>query len=360
MTPGPLGEAPEAAPSEPEASRAMSISLVTPLGALVALGGLVPLAVLVVGRQRLQALCALLGLRPPSERTTVPTHVAVVALVALLGLAAAQPVAARRTTTNGRADAEAFFVFDVSRSMGARMPGSPSRLDRAKGDAKRLRAALPGLPVGIASLTDRLLPHLFPSVSLNTFNATLDGSLGIDRPTSSFPYGNINATKLGTLGDLVVGRYFPETAKRRVMVVFTDGETRTDDLSTLPSLFGDAHVKAFFFRYWRPQERIYDARGQLNTAYAPDPTTQSIVPTLARVLSTLVFAPGQTAAAAAAIRATIGKGPTTTRGRELDSVLLTPYVLLAALVPLLFLLARTEGVRVGRPEGRPWRSRRAS
>ena len=200
VTPGPPGEAPEAAPSEPEASRAMSISLVTPLGALVALGGLVPLAVLVVGRQRLQALCALLGLRPPSERTTVPTHVAVVALVALLGLAAAQPVAARRTTTNGRADAEAFFVFDVSRSMGARMPGSPSRLDRAKGDAKRLRAALPGLPVGIASLTDRLLPHLFPSVSLNTFNATLDGSLGIDRPTSSFPYGNINATKLGTLG----------------------------------------------------------------------------------------------------------------------------------------------------------------
>jgi hypothetical protein len=327
----------------------VSISFVTPLGGLVALVGLVPLAVLLAGRQRLRALCAALGLRPPSDRRNLPTLVALVVLVSLLALAAAQPVAARRTTAKGRADAEAYFVFDVSRSMGARLrPGAPTRLSRAKADAKRLRAALPGLPVGVASLTDRLLPHLFPSVSVNAFNAALDGSLGVDRPTSSFPYGNINATKLGALGDVVNGRYFPESAKRRVVVVFTDGETRTDSLAAVPSLFADAHVKAFFFRYWQPQERIY-INGRINTAYAPDPGTESILSTVARTMSTRVFAPGETAQAVDAIRAAIGKGPITTRGRDLDSVLLTPYVLLAALVPLLFLLARDQSLV--RPRG---------
>jgi hypothetical protein len=337
----------------------VSISFVTPLGALVALVGLVPLGVLVAGRRRLRALCARLGLRPPSERGLVPTLVALIVLVALLALAAAQPVATRRTTAKGRADAEAFFVFDVSRSMGARMPGSPSRLAHAKADAKRLRADLAVLPVGVASLTDRLLPHLFPSVSMNAFNATLDGSLGVDRPTSSFPFGNINATKLGALGNLVSGRYFPDSVKRRVVVVFTDGETRTDSLASLPNLFSDANVKAFFFRYWRPQERIY-INGRINTAYAPDPTSMSALPTIARSLSTHVYAPGETAQAAAAIRTVIGKGPITTRGRDLSSVLLTPYVLLFALVPLLFLLARTEGVRVAPRSGWPWRSRRVT
>jgi len=247
----------------------------------------------------------------------------------------------------------------VSRSMGARLPGARTRLARAKIDAKRLRAALAGIPVGIGSLTDRLLPHLFPSVSPNAFNAVLDGSLGIDRPTSSFPYGNINATKLGSLGDLVLGGYFPASAKRRVVVVFTDGESRRDDLGTLPSLFGDAHIKAFFFHYWRPQERIY-INGRINTAYAPDATTQGILPALARELQTQVFDPGQTAQAATAIRAAAGKGPVTTRGRDLSSVLLTPYVLLLALVPLVFLIVRTEGLRRGPGTVGGWRSRRAT
>jgi hypothetical protein len=337
----------------------VSISFVTPLGALVALVGLVPLAVLVAGRQRLRALCARLGLRAPGERATVPTLVALIVLVALLAVAAAQPVAARRTTTKGRADAEAFFVVDVSRSMGARMPGSPTRLARARADAKRLRAELSGLPVGVASLTDRLLPHLFPSVSLNAFNATLDSALGVDRPTSSFPYGNINATKIGALGDIVIGRYFPDSVKRRIVVVFTDGETRPDSVAALPNLLSDAHVKAFFFRYWRPQERIY-INGRINTAYAPDPASKTILPTIARSLSTRVYAPGETAQAASAIRAAIGKGPVTTRGRDLSSILLTPYVLLFALVPLLFLLARTEGVRLVPRGGWPWRAGDAS
>jgi hypothetical protein len=114
----------------------VAISFVTPLGALIALVGLVPLAVLLVEETRLRALCERLGLRPAGRRPSLEVGIALTALTAVLALALAQPVVARHTTRKGRADAEAFFVFDVSRSMSAHAVGSPSRLGN--------------LPVGVA------------------------------------------------------------------------------------------------------------------------------------------------------------------------------------------------------------------
>ncbi len=318
----------------------MSISFVTPLGALITLVGLVPLAVLLVEERRLRALCERLGLRPPPWRPSLEVGVALTVLFAVLALALAQPVVTRHTTKKGRADADAFFVFDVSRSMGARTADSPNRLEQARRDAKELRARLGDLPVGVASLTDRLLPHLFPSVSVNAFNATLDESLAIDRPTMSFAYGDSSGTKIGALADLVTGNYFGAGAKKRVAVVFTDGETLEDKLSILPARFKDGNIRVFFFRYWRADQRVYNAGGQLNPDYSPDPGSAAILDGLAKSISSRVFKPGQASEAATAIRAVVGKGPTTARGRELNSFLLTPYVLLFALVPLGFLLTR--------------------
>jgi hypothetical protein len=318
----------------------VSISFVTPLGALIALVGLIPLAVLLVEESRLGVLCRKLGLRPPGWRPSVEVGVALTVLVAVLALALAQPVVASHTTRTGRADAEAFFVFDVSRSMGARTPGSPTRFEQARQDAKELRARLGNLPVGIASLTDRVLPHLFPSVSVNAFNATLDESLAIDRPSMSLAYGDALGTKIGALADLVTGNYFEPTAKKRVAIVFTDGETLREHLSILPARFKDGNVRVFFFRYWRVDQRIYNAAGQIIPAYSPDETSTPILDGLAQSLSTKVFQPGQIDQATAAVRAVIGKGPTKPRGRELNSFLLAPYVLLFAVVPLGFLLYR--------------------
>ena len=318
----------------------MSITFVTPLGALIALVGLIPLAVLVVEESRLGALCEKLGLRPPPWRPSVEVGVALTALVAVLALALAQPVVASHTTTKGRADAEAFFVFDVSRSMSARTAGSPTRFEQARRDAKELRARLGNLPVGIASLTDRVLPHLFPSVSMNAFNATLDESLAVDRPTMSLAYGDSIGTKIGALADLVTGNYFEPAAKKRVAVVFTDGETLKERLSSLPARLKDGNVRVFFFRYWRVDQRVYDSTGKINPAYSPDPSSTPILDGLAQSMSTRVFEPGQIGQATAAVRAVIGKGPTRARGRELNSFLLAPYVLLFAIVPLGFLLFR--------------------
>ena len=320
----------------------MRVTLVTPLAGLVALVGLVPLVLLVLGRSRLKALCAELRLEPPEGRSLLTGAVALVLLSALLGLAAAQPVLATHSALDGRADAEAYFVFDVSRSMSARALGSPTRLDRARQDAKAVRVQLPGLPVGVASMTDRLLPHLFPSVSVNAFDATLDESLAIDRPTSSLPYGNSLGTKVGALQELTIGRYFDGRAKRRVALVFTDGETLPNDLSTLQEFLGEGGIKVVFLRYWRPNERVYDDKGNRNPAYVPDPDAEATFDAAAKGLGAPVLDPGQTRDAVAAVNRVVGEGPLTARERELDSRLLTPYVLLVALVALGYLLARRD------------------
>jgi hypothetical protein len=317
----------------------MSLSFVTPLGALIALVGLIPLAVLVIEDRRLEALCRRLGLRPPTWRPSIEIGVALTVLVAVLALALAQPVIGSHTTTKGRADAEAFFVFDVSRSMSARTATSPTRFEQARRDAKELRARLGNLPVGIASLTDRVLPHLFPSVSVNAFNATIDESLGVDRPTMSIAYGDSLGTKIGALADLVTGNYFQASAKKRVAVVFTDGETLSEHLSTLPARFKDGHLRVFFIRYWSPDQRVY-AAGHINPDYTPDPGAAPILDGVAKSIGTQVYGSGQIGQVAGAVRAVIGKGPTKAHGRELNSFLLAPYVLLFAIVPLGFLLYR--------------------
>jgi hypothetical protein len=318
----------------------VSISFVTPLGALVVLFALLPLGVLAAEEQRLRALCRRLGLRPPGARPTLAVGAAIVALAGVIALAAAQPVVARHKTLKARADAEVFFVFDVSRSMAARTGDGPTRLDRARADAKRLRARLGDVPVGVASITDRVLPHLFPSVSVNAFDGVLDEALAVDRPTTALDYGDTLGTKLGALADIVTAKYFGARAKHRVVVVFTDGETRQDNLSDLPSRFRDGNMQALFFRYWGPNERVYDSAGQLNPAYTPDLTSAATMQTLATSLATRVYGSNDVGAAAATIRHDVGRGPTVTRGRELSSRLLTPYVLLFALLPLAFVLWR--------------------
>src|SRR4029079_262541 len=132
-----------------QAGSEMSVSFATPLAAtLVVLVGLVPLGVLLSERRRLHRLCGQLGLRPPQGRHATSVVIALTLLVALLALAAAHPAVATTPTERGRADAEAFFVLDTSRSMAAAdASGSPTRLDRAPAGAKQLPARPPG-PAG--------------------------------------------------------------------------------------------------------------------------------------------------------------------------------------------------------------------
>jgi von Willebrand factor type A domain len=306
----------------------------------VALLVLLPLGALLFAEQSLRALCDRLGIRAPGRRDAVVMGTAFVLFAILVGLAAAQPVVSSRQGIKGRVDAETFFIFDVSRSMSARAgPTEPTRLARAREAAKQLRNKLGDVPIGVASFTDRLLPHLFPTVSTNTLLATMDRAIGIDRPPAGLPWGDNLGTKLGSIGDIATAGYFSPDSRRRAAVVFTDGETLPDDITTLSERLQKGNVRLFFVRLWGADERVYE-RGLVNTAYVPDPTSESQLDGLAGQLGTKVFEPDQVDTAAADIREVMGTGPTGVRGYELRSSELAPYVFALSLLPLLFLLWR--------------------
>jgi hypothetical protein len=320
---------------------ALSITFVSPVGALTALAGVVALAVLVAGEQRLRRICAVVGLRPPSPEATLPVAVAVTLLVILVSLAAAQPVLARQETTRARLDAEAYFVFDISRSMAARTGlHGRSRLQRARRVAKRIRAGIPDVPAGVVSLSDRLLPHLFASPSVNAFNSTVDRGIGVDRPTARLPWGDHLGTMLGTVGDLGSSAYFSRDARRRIAVVLTDGETLSENLESLPSRLDQGHVRVFFVQIWGGDERVYLPGGLVNPNYLPDPTARQTLGLIASTVQSRVFLEGQAGEATKAVRAALGTGPKGTRGRDLQSLALAPFVLALAFVPLGFILYR--------------------
>ena len=301
---------------------------------------LLPLGALLFAEQSLGALCEHLGIQPPGRRAAVVMGTAFVLLAIFVGLAAAQPVVSSRQGIKGRVDAETFFIFDVSRSMSARSgPTDPTRLARAREAAKQLRNELGDVPVGVASFTDRLLPHLFPTVSANTLLATMDRAIGVDRPPAGLPWGDNLGTKLGSIGDIATAGYFSPESRHRAAVVFTDGETLPDDISTLSKRLQQGNVRLYFVRLWGADERVYE-RGLVNTAYVPDPTSESQLDGLAGQLGTKVIEPDELDAAATDIRKVMGTGPSGVRGYELRSLQLSPYVFALSLLPLLFLLWR--------------------
>ena len=58
------------------------------------------------------------------------------------------------------------------------------RMERAQRFGLRMRRRLTELPSGVASLTDRVLPHLFPTADEEVFTAAVEQSVGVDRPAS--------------------------------------------------------------------------------------------------------------------------------------------------------------------------------
>ena len=140
------------------------------------------LAMLLVGERRSGRVRTLLSLRAPG-RGAIATIAAVCLAGGLLALAAARPVVNETHARYLRTDAEAFFAIDISRSMlAAPSRTAPDRLDRARRAAGTLRNAIPDVPSGVASFTDRLLPNLFPTSDPGAFAATVDRAVGIERP----------------------------------------------------------------------------------------------------------------------------------------------------------------------------------
>ena len=319
----------------------MSLTILTPLGALLALCLVGPLVALRRIRRRARGARVVLGVTEPPRVLLVPL-LGLVLGGALLALAATQPVFAWTRDRTVRTDAEAFVVLDVSRSMLAQQsPDSSQRIERAKAAARELRAALPDVRVGIASLTDRVLPHLFPSADEKVFQATLDRSLAIEHPPprASFLTGATSLNALATLRGL---RFFSPSATSRLAIVLTDGESDPVSNARLGGLFRRTPpIEVVFVQFWNEDEHVF-SRGVPEPQYEPDPSARATLDRLAASVHGSVYSEGQVGAAARKARKDLGSGPTVVQGEKAGKVALAPYLAMAALLPFGLLLWRRD------------------
>lgn len=318
------------------------VHLLTPWGLGLVPGVVLPLVVLLFVRHRARSVRRGLALVEPASRTFVVTVITLVATGALVGIAAAQPMVEQTRTLRERTDAEAFVVVDVSRSMLAQSgTDSPRRLASAKALAKTVRAALPEIKFGVVSLTDRTLPHLFPSADREVFDATLDRSLGIEKPPPRSSLAQLS-TNLEALSYIRSQRYFAPKARERLLVVLTDGESQPTSGARLARLFGSPPVThVVFVHVWDIAERVY-TEGAPEPQYRPDESSREVLDGLAEAVSGNTFSEDETGAVIQTARALLGSGPTIVRGEQGGRVALAPYFAAAALLPLALLLWRRD------------------
>lgn len=320
----------------------MSFTILTPLGALLAVGVVVPLVALARTRRKAASVRDVLGVVEPSRRALAVPLAALVAGAAFLGLAAAQPVFEWTRDQRVRTDAEAFVVLDVSRSMLAQPNlDSPQRIERAKAAASTLRGSLSDVPVGLASLTDRVLPHLFPGTDEEVFAATLERSLGIEQPPprASFATGATSLNALATLRGL---RYFTPKSTKRLAIVLTDGESQPVSNARLGGLFRRSPpIEVVFIQFWDEDEKVF-SRGVPEPQYIADPSARPTLDRLAASSQGAVYSEDQLGAATSRARDLLASGPTVVEGEKAGQLALAPYLAAAALLPFGLLLWRRD------------------
>lgn len=317
----------------------MGLGFLTPAGGLVALAVVVPLALLVAAERRAVRARALLRLGAPGWATRLQVPAALCALGALLGLAVAQPVLRHEQPRYARRDAEAIVAFDISRSMlASRSPRAPSRLERAKAVAMRLRTALSDTPVGIASFTDRVLPHLFPTSDRGAFSSTVEDAIAVEQPPPLG--GDLTATDLGLLADVPRLDYFTPGIAHRLLIVLTDGETRAFGPEVVRKAFSARPgVAVVVVRIGSSSERVFGPDGLPEPGYPPHEPGNGLALFVAATRGR-VFRDGELGAAASAARAALGSGPRARLGTATTTTDLSPFFVLAAALPLGLVLRR--------------------
>ncbi|HEV8461963.1 MAG TPA: hypothetical protein VGQ38_14785 [Gaiellaceae bacterium] len=318
----------------------MHLTFLTPLGALFALTALLLLGALALNERRARRVRRALNVESPPLQTHLTTALLLALVPVLLGLALAQPVLQSTRTVRSRTDAQIFYTFDTSVSMSASTgPGAPTRLDRAVAEASRLRLRLGDVPSGLASMTDRVLPTIFPSTSQQEFAAGLSDTIDVDAPP---PKGLTDrATTFAALDTFAGTNFFSPGIPHRLVILFTDGETAPYFTSDLKQALRQSAPKTSFVvvHVSRPGERIYHG-SKVDPDYRPDPRSGRATAALASALGGRSFEEGKIGSAAGAARQLLGKGTVARIGVGLHVVALAQWLVLVSLVPILVLLWR--------------------
>ena len=317
----------------------MDLAFLTPFGALLGLLALLPVGIYALRQRRAGRIRGLLGLRGPSLRSRAPVVLSVAAVPALLGLAAAQPVIESEKVRQQRTDAEAWVVLDSSRSMlASEKAGSPTRFERERELAVRLSEQLPEVPMGLASMTDRVLPHVFPTTDGRVVRTALREAMGIEQPGPTVSLTGTPTTTYDSLAAIPTRNYFSPGAKKRLLVVLTDGETRAPEQDLSGPYGRGRKITTLIVRFGKPGEQIYFG-GVPEDAYQPYGDPGAALNRVADQVGGRVVDDDPSAVVAAA-REALGTGPTADRIIEGERQALMPWVTLAAFLPLGFVLFR--------------------
>lgn len=315
--------------------------MLTPAAALVAVVVAVPFLALGVAAWRGVRARRAVGLAALGYQQVLGPAVALALACGLLALAAAQPVLRSQAVVRARTDAAAWIVVDTSRSMlASATPGATPRIARARRAALRLRAELPGVPVGIASVNDRVLPHLFPSPDREAFAGTVARTIRPGHPTPTG--GGRTGTNLTALAALPTFNFFAPQVRRRAVVVLTDAESDPVDFAALAGAYrGDPPTTLVVIRLGDQREHVYDEQGRAEADYDPLATAAATATRVAAVAGGRAFVEGEEADAAAAALDALGhNGPTEAHGRGELRTPLAPYAVVAAALPLAWLIRR--------------------
>ena len=264
-------------------------------------------------------------LRLPAPRHDPWALPLLAAVPLLLALAAMQPAVTRNGSERTRHDAAVFVVFDVSRSMlAASSPSAPTRLARARVAAIALRGDVPEVPFGVATLTDRVVPLLFPTSDQAAFNTVARNAVRMNGP----PPNELapNATDFSALADLGTQSFFSPSVQHRVVVVLTDGESVPFDASSIAT--GLAGASSSSSASGTPTSACSTARSQ-SPSTVPDPASAELVEELASATGGAVFSPSQLGDAADAVRQAVGTGSTFNVGSDVRRTPLAPWIALA-------------------------------
>ncbi|HJX48961.1 MAG TPA: hypothetical protein VJ375_14030 [Gaiellaceae bacterium] len=309
-----------------------SLTFAHPLAALAALAGVVPVAIALFRLRAGRRVRAGLGLSEPPLVALLARPLALACLFGLLGLAAARPslrVQHERTT---RTDVQVIVALDSSRSMlAASARGRPERWQRAREFAHRLQTELPGVPLGLSSLTNRLLPYLFPTSDPRAYNLVLDEAYGIQRPPPALTIDRW-VTVFDPLGEVAVRRFFSPNVHKRVLVVLSDVETHAFDASAVLKRLERTGTTPVVVRFWHPGERIFERSSASYRATQPG----ALAPL--RRAGWPAFSESQLAPALRFIRTAVGSGPVRRVAYAQEHTQLAPFLALSSFVLLLLLV----------------------
>ena len=320
----------------------MSLTILTPLGALIALGVVVPLVALRRIRRRAGSTRTTLGLPQPRRRSLAVPVAGLVVGGILIALAATQPVLEWTHDRTVRTDAEAFVVLDVSRSMLAQSSlDSPQRIERAKAAADRAPSRASGRQ-GWGRVAHR--PCTAASVPERGREGVRGDRRPLDRDRAPAP-----PLVVPDRGDV------PQRAREhsRSALLHPDVEVASGDRAhrrrerwccqrpargPLQARPGD-----------RPRLRAVLGRGRegvltrrARAAHKPNPGARGILDRLAASTTGAVYSEDQIGAAERKTREFLGRGPTAVQGERAGKLVLAPYLALAALFPFGLLLWRRD------------------